>query len=820
MFRTLACKTLLLVGLMVTAASAHSAGSVAAIESIGTPAGFDELARPREILIDIYFGGRKVGEAVAVSSPGTVRFNEPGKLLALLPDVSPSPELIAALSGDLPSHPELVCSAGNSDRCGSLMPDVVGIIFDEGRFRADLFVAPRLMPTVRPNRNVYLKPPTAPVSLTSSVGLAISGSSRTSTSYNVQNRTVLAFRNLRIRSDSAYASGLGVIVDDLVAEVDRRDLRYSAGLFWAPGLDLTGRRRIVGAGFGTQFDTRADRDTLQGTPLILFLQQPSRVEILVDGRLVSSGAYQAGNNVLDTTALPDGSYPLVLRVQEAGGRVHEERRFFVKNAQIAPVGKPLYFGYVGMLANTRPNRPISLSKTLFYQIGTARRLSNALALDLSAIGTDKKGMVEAGAWLVTRHARVRVAGLVSTAGDHGALVQLGSSGQGPLNFSFDLRRIWTRHDQPLLPLPSYIDNFGAPAPTGAQVGNGSYTQISGSVGYNFGTAYLSVIGSLRHDKGIATDYSVGPHVSWPVVNYRGMQLMLEADAQRTRTSTTTFLGFRMLYTSGGLSVLSSAGRASRSTGEHSTADRTRAVASLTGEYFHESEDRTQMSLGGGFDRNLDSTNVHGTGSLYSRLGSARADVLGSLDGGGVQYGLTMQTGAAVNEHVVALGGRDIEQSALVASLDGESSGSAFDVLVNGQPRGRLTAGGSLPIFLQPYRTYAVRLRPIGPTAVDYDSGSREITLYPGNVQQIRWSVHSLYTVFGQALSPDGRPLANAMVQSRRGVGETNGEGYFQIDVAQGDMIAISVGSAHSCHVRVDPGKTGRDYVPVGKVICR
>ena len=68
--------------------SAHAAAG-AAIESAGAPPGFDQLARPRQILVDVYFGGSKVGEAMAIASPGRLRFVDPGKLLALLPQIIP-----------------------------------------------------------------------------------------------------------------------------------------------------------------------------------------------------------------------------------------------------------------------------------------------------------------------------------------------------------------------------------------------------------------------------------------------------------------------------------------------------------------------------------------------------------------------------------------------------------------------------------------------------------------------------------------------------------------------------------------------------------
>ncbi|WP_163471554.1 TcfC E-set like domain-containing protein, partial [Escherichia coli] len=75
-----------------------------------------------------------------------------------------------------------------------------------------------------------------------------------------------------------------------------------------PGADLVGRRRILGVGVSSQFDTRADRMQLFGSPLVVFLGQRSRVDIYVEGRLVSSQSFEAGNQTLDTNSLPDGSY--------------------------------------------------------------------------------------------------------------------------------------------------------------------------------------------------------------------------------------------------------------------------------------------------------------------------------------------------------------------------------------------------------------------------------------------------------------------------------------------------------------------------------
>ena len=791
------------------------------IDLSGPPAGFEQLDQFHELLVDVYFGGSKVGETRILAKPGSVKFVDPGQLLGLVPNLRSAPALAQLLAGELPANAALACGeTGNG--CARLTPAIAGVIFDEDRLRIDLFIHPAYLAAERALKDVYLAPPTAPVSLTSSAGLSLSGSGGGSPTYNFQNRTIFGFRNGRVRSDSSVASGLGLVVDDLVTEIDTDRRRYSGGLFWAPGLDLTGRRRIVGLGFGTQFDTRADRESLSGTPLVVFLPQPARIEILMDGRLIASGTYQAGNNLIDTSGLPSGAYPLLLRIREPGGAEREERRFFVKNAQVAPVGEPVYFAYAGLLANTQRNRPISLSKSLFYQAGAARRMSQSLALDASVIGTEKKIMAEAGAWLLTPYARLRAAGLISSTGDRGILVQLGSAGGGRLNFTLDLRRIWSSDGKPLIPLPSYVDNFGSVPANGAQVGNGSYTQASGSIAYRLGAGFVSLTGSYRRDRSLHSDYSIGPSVSWPLVNRSGIQLVFQADAQRTRTSVATFVGLRALFTSGRLSMFNSGGRGSIHSRDGSRASVARSVANLSGQWSYEDEDRTEASVRAGFDRNLDSTSANLEGTVNSRFGSVRADILRNFDKGrqGLQYGLSFQSGVAATAGAVELGGRDLNESALITSLGGTARDTLFDVLVDGLPRGRIRAGGRLPIFLQAYRSYQLRLKPVGSASVDYDSGTRTITLFPGNVEHVRWTADHLTTLFGRAVHADGTPVSNAMVQGRRGVGQTDGDGYFQVDAGEREQLVLTGADAASCRIQLNQLESRGDYASIGKVICR
>lgn len=799
------------------AVAAHSA---AAIRESSIPPGFAELARDHEMVVDLYFGGRDIGQVRVVVRPGLLTFSDPAEVASLVPNLDDSPELQQAFAGDLPTNASLVCGEGKVPGCGELSPDLVGIIFDEDRFRVDLFVNRKWLRLIRPEQNIFLSTPAAPLSLTSSAGAALSGSSGTSPSYNVQNRTVIGFRNARIRSETSFASRLGFVTDTFVGELDRPGTRYSAGLFWAPGLDLTGQRRILGAGAATQFDTRTDRESLEGTPLVLFLSQESRVDILVDGRLVASGAYDAGNNVLDTSSLPDGSYSLVLRIHERSGAVREERRFFAKNPQIAPLGQPIYFGYAGLLANTRRGRPISLSNNFFYQFGTARRLTTKLALDLSVIGTSKRPIAEAGAWFISTLGRVRAAGLASAAGDRGMLVQIASSQLGGVNVNLDLRRIWSHDGTPLVPLPTYVDTFDSAAPDPRQTGEGSYMQASGSIGYQLGTAYLALTGSLRKDAASAREYSIGPSVNWPVVDAHGLRIALQADAELTRTTTAGFIGATMLFTRSRYSVSSSLGRRSLTTRDGARPSSWRAVGDTTAHLSY-SGSGTDLSVAGGLTRELESATAHADAEVYSPFGTARAQIFRGVEGGKrTQYGLSIQTGGVLDRADAVVGGRELTESAVVVSVDGADARSKFDVLVNGQARGRIAGGGRLPLFLQPYHVYSVMLRPVGATSVFYDSAARDVTLYPGNVQHLQWHVQRLVTLFGRAVRENGAPVSDAMVKSQRGVGESNSDGYFQIDASDEDMLSFDNGDGSTCVVSIAGLKRQADYVPLGRVVCK
>ncbi|MCW3797709.1 TcfC E-set like domain-containing protein [Sphingomonas sp. BN140010] len=795
-----------------TATNASSSNSTSFEVRITAPADFAALDGPHELVMDLHLGGQRLGEVNVVSDHGTIRFRDPAAAAALVPNLADPAALIAALARPLDANAELVCGKLNSTACGAINTDTAAIIADEGQLRIDLFVGARLLKAVAIGASGFLPAPTSGPSLASALGLTMSGRTDERPLYHLQSRNVLGWGAGRVRSNVALASGFGLLVDDLVAEFDRPDQRFSGGLFWAPGNDFTGERRVLGLGFETQLDTRADRERLQGTPLTLFLRQPARVEMLVDGRLVDARYYEAGNTLLDTSVLPSGSYNLVLRIQEGGGPVREERRFFVRSAEMAPLGRPLFHLVAGLLADSRKGRPISLDRRFYYAAGANVRLAQALGVEGSVTGTQAKALGQAGLFLVTRFARLRAAALRSTDGDSGALLQLGSAEAGQLQFTFDLRRVNSRSGQPLLPETASGESFG-----GALVRSkplvGSYTQLTGNLGMQLGRLDLQVSGYFRGGNGPARDFSVGPNVAWRLVQLPGLQFTVLADAQKTGGGLSGFVGARLLMMRGGLSTISSGGT---SLGRRGSSAQRRSIGNTGVQWDTQPWEDSRLSLGAGLNRESSGTSVTGSAMLQSRLGTARADLSRRL-GGKTGYALSLQSGGAVTGGALSLGGKELAESALVATVRGRAG--AFELLVDGVPRGRLRSGGSLPLYLSPYRTYQIQLRPLDSGAIDFDPAPRKVTLYPGNVEHAVWDAQKLLTLFGRLVDASGQPLGNARLDGGTSEDVSGADGWFQFDRQAPRTLAFTRPDGRRCSVPLPAGGADKDYLSLGTVTC-
>jgi Mat/Ecp fimbriae outer membrane usher protein len=798
----------------INGAAAHASGR--ASFSASAPEGFEALAAEREVVLDAYFGGRKLGEVRATISPGSVRLEDPAAVAGLVPDVARSADLTASLSGPLPSNVSLACGPARREGCGTLQPERAAVILDEERFRLDIFVSSDLLIKPDPTAVLFLPPPADEPSLISLFGATVSGSSRGEEAWHLQNRSIISAGSVRLRSDSSMSTGSGLNFDNLTIEADRRDWRYMGGIFWAPGTELIGRRKIVGLGAATQLDTRQNRDALLGTPISIFLQQPAKVEVLVDGRIVASRIYPAGNRLIDTAMLPNGSYDVVLRIQEDGRPVRQEQQFFTKGSTMAPLGRPLFSAFAGLLPSS--GRGLSIDgDTFFYEATAAYRMTPALGLDAAILGTQHKAIFEGGGVYHMRRAQVRLAALFSSSADYGAVVRVSSIGQGPVSFSFDLRKVVSQDGRALLPVTTSNGTFSEEPEKGFS-DRGSYAQALSIVGYRLGQANLRLTGLYRRNGSEKSSYSVGASVDAPVIRSGRWDIVLQADVRRTERDFAAFVGARFLVNRGNITFSGSGGvrhqsdrpgRANQPVGEAQAA------------WYHQLADHSQLSGDVAIGRDVDGG--YARASTYARSGvlNGRADLLHQFgDHRTTQYAATLEGGMALTRAGLGIAGRDMNDTAVMVSVSGSQADQQFEVLIDEVARGTIAGGQRLVLFLQPYKVYEVRLRPRGEQIANFDRSPKKVALYPGNVSKLDWDVTPLFVLFGRAIGTGGKPVADADISGSHGIGRTDGDGYFQIETNRDDELRLTSRTGTSCNMAVRSAEPVGGLVSVGDMMCR
>jgi hypothetical protein len=791
--------------------------------TVGEPAGFSELAGKQTLLVDVYFGGVRRGEATIAASPGAVTIGHAAALVALLPPVTDRAAVEAALAApDLPANAGLACSdSSDRARCGRLAPEVAGVILDRDRLRLDVFVNPRFLAVQDNVEQQYLPVPAGGPSLINAVGAVLSGRFGTGDrNYNFQDQLVLAKGGGRLRADLSYANGYGLDAERLALELDRPEIRYSAGALWAPGNELTGRRKLIGFGVESQIDTRLDKDELLGSPLVVYLDQRARVDVLRDGRVLGSAVYEAGNQQIDTSNLPDGSYEVVLRIDQPGQPTREERRFFTKSRQVPSVGRTDFFAFGGVLVGEPDRGSLKPSRDPYFQGEAIRRLTESWALEGGVQATDRTVSAQVAVTLLTQLARVRAAAVGNVHGGYGAILQLASSGTSRLNFNLDLRRIendsadFAIVGQPPVPAASSVP-FAVPP---LAQGRTSFTQASGIVSYSLPNVRFLGVVSYRHDRHQAASYSIGPSLEADVLRSGPFTLTLRGDVTATDHGASGFAGLSLRLLGRRSSVTALAGARMSSAADDDVGEG--PVAAVSGSWSAHAAGG-ELALGGGYEHQPRQDNMVLSSEFHHSLGSLSGDFV-RTDGGGSavsQYSVGMQTTLAVGGDTLRVAGKTTTDGMIVAHVAGAQDGDRFDVLVNEQFAGTIVGNRQLALALPSYRAYSVRIRPTGKDLLAYDSSPRSIGLYPGSVTRLDWKVAPVTIKFGRLVAPDGTPVRHASITGEGVWAETDEDGRFQIEAPNGAELTVTIPDGRSFTTTLPDGKPNGGIARLGSVTC-
>ncbi|MEO3990612.1 TcfC E-set like domain-containing protein [Pseudocitrobacter cyperus] len=340
------------------------------------PPGFEVIVLGQQEYVDVYLAGRHLGKFFATVNIDTVKFEAPQKIIAAMAldddDKSHLPELTARLSQPLARNGELACSSiNNSPGCGYLNPDDVALIYNDEQNAVTLFLNKSWYPDNSKNL-MYLTPAH-------------------------DESVVNAFihqqdLNVAIQDDfkSAYLQGtgaLGVTENSYIggywslnssesdgetetsADVNELYYRYDflSRLYVQGGrMDSRGLFNLDGGNFNFSFlpldafDGVRAGSTLsylnreqasQGTPVTVLLSRSSRVDAYRDNQLLGSFYLNGGNQTLDTSSFPAGSYTLQLKIYESNQLARTEMVPFTKTGNLSD-GHIQWFIQAGKLADT------------------------------------------------------------------------------------------------------------------------------------------------------------------------------------------------------------------------------------------------------------------------------------------------------------------------------------------------------------------------------------------------------------------------------------------------------------------------------------
>lgn len=401
-------KKRLLVLLILAACSTHA--------TVKVPPGFEILAQGMEERVAVVLAGKQVGLFDATVSLESVQFTEPAKVLAALklPVTSDNPDygqILKALSKPLARHGELACSYGQANTgCGYLKTADVGAIYDGSEGSVTLFLRQTWMPEDS-HQLLYLPADTSNVenAFIHQQDINIITQDDYSSLYLQGNGALGITENSYLALDWSLTATQTDDDSDNSADVNNLYYRYDLArryylqmgrmdnrtLFSMQGgnfnFNFLPLGAIDGARIGSTLSYLNRDQASQGTPIVVLLSHSSRVDAYRNNQLLGSFYLPAGNQPLDTSQFPNGSYNVELRIYESNQLARTETMPYSKSGGLDD-GRIHWFIQGGRISDADTDSDDGDA----YQAGFRLPLWDLLSLTAGIAQTDGEQSAEGG----------------------------------------------------------------------------------------------------------------------------------------------------------------------------------------------------------------------------------------------------------------------------------------------------------------------------------------------------------------------------------------------------------------------------------------
>ncbi len=764
------------------------------------PEGFADLAGPQEAIVDVWFGNEKRLSTPAIYDLQSLTLIDPGAVLGSLDDLDDPDLVLGILSQPLSLNDDLACFSPNfPSGCGQLEPAIAGIIFNEGQFRVDVFVNPTLLSLKAAPIITRLPPPdprdTGLVSLSGAYGSSESAGQSFNVGVFGKATHGEGYLDYAIGATEEHPNPR---VESLSFNRDTGDHEYRMGLFTSRSFALVNSVDIMGGRYSSSLNTRLDLDQIAGSPIAVFLPRRSIIQIRRDGRLLSSKAYPAGNQLVDSQTLPAGAYEIELLIIDPVNGERRENRFFVKSTELPPVGEDVYHAEFGCAWDSDANTELmpSCEGNAIANASFSRRTTGHTALEGNIAMSEDRLLVGVGGHLMLPAVKLRGFAHLGLRGERGIQVQA-SAKRGNLTAAVNASRLWddyaTTRRTPLLSEP--------------------FKQVDVTLNYAWRALQLSARYSFSHL--LLSNRRVQlfqPSARMNLGRFHGFNLSMSAEATHTDGATQMLMSLMWLKTGPHWDVAAVTGAA----GERPpTSVEPDLLAQATWRDADIFRDDISVTAKAGKTRNTQSLGAdaqyRGRWGELGLLGTWGQPASGESE---VALGGSFLLGAAFDDaRRWHLGNTDQGSAAVVVELNGSPAGETFDVVINRAIVGEVAIGSERLFSLAPYKQHTIELRAKDDRIMEYDQQARPITLFPGHVSRQSWQVAPAYVMIASVLDTRGNLIEEGRIEGGLNPALIDDGGVFQLEVVPGSTLVFTTPSGEQCSATVPPPATA-DFVQV------
>lgn len=766
------------------------------------PPGFEDLSATSINEIDFFYGGFYLTSALASFNQELVTIIDPSVLVEKVTDIK-NPEYVSdLLSKPLYANAALVCKSRNSVECGKIDPVDVEIIFDFRRLRADIFIASELLSVRSLDQLKFLPASDAGFSVLDDFSVNFSGSSLDDAewTYNVSNNTTVSYAENRLLIRSNQTS------DDF--EIDRfvfqrefmgKDLRVGVMRENAGNFRLMGDELFQGVALQSSLTTRKDLSFALGSELDLFLDSRSRVELYKDGRLISSDYYDIGNQILDTSDLPQGSYNIEIKIVNDANETRTESRFYSKTSQLPPADQSIYFFQAGEKLKESEGAILPAGTgDSFARAGISRRLAATFGGYAGLSIEDDNQMIETGFFKQGQAYELQ------------AFFGYDSYKVAALDVTFRYR---FEHGSFRLQTRKIFDQDLAEDEI-SQIGQANFQR---NLSYSLSSSLGKFDFFYRHQESNEQGKeNFGLKFSPPTVNWLP-GLSLKAELSKNEGDTLLLFNAKYRLRQGNWS-------------QDVTAkwDKTRAAdtndaVNRQGRYgLAWSNGRTsgnQYSAGFSADYN-DRRTYEANLRANTSLGSAELRAKYNDESNAVFYNGSMKTNFGFTAKNFGVGGKNRSAAGfLVRANSAAPTEAAIDVRVDDQSVATIGVNKSVMIPVSPYDTHTLELVGSGDELTQIQGKKIERTFYPGNVISVEYDIAQVYIAIARVMDEEGRPITNALVKNAASIAITDDTGFMQAELIMGAKKIELSKSGKLCAVRLDDVEIANRVAFLGEITC-